>query len=183
MNKKSLILILLLGLIITGCAVKNEQYMRNLAEKVVDKLPQVNSTDQIPFIPGLPSYCRIAFEVYEDEKKQIEIIGADGNDLQQLITDDSSGFPAWSPDGTHIAYVSDAEGNNQIYILDIQTGEIEQLTFGASSSEFPSWSPDGKQIAFSSDRNDEQWDIFVMDADGKHVQRLTEDSSDEKDPA
>ena len=53
---------------------------------------------------------------------------------------------------------------------------LQRLTENLKNDWFPSWSPDGKRIAFSSDRkaDAENFEIYVMDADGGNLQRLTE---------
>ncbi len=57
--------------------------------------------------------------------------------------------PAWSPDGKWIAYVSDKNGCENIYLLDPATGEEKPLALSKQSAQiFPAWSPDGKWIAF-----------------------------------
>ena len=55
---------------------------------------------------------------------------------------------AWSPDGTRIAFSSDRTGKNEIYVLDLATGETTQLTTGVIWPDIPSWSPDGTVITF-----------------------------------
>ena len=57
----------------------------------------------------------------------------------------------WSPDGSKIAYISDASGEDQVYLINQDgTGEPEQLTDGLKSMLFSlRWSPDGKRLAFS----------------------------------
>lgn len=55
----------------------------------------------------------------------------------------------WSPDGRWIAYVSDKDGTENIYLLDPITGEEKHPAPSSTSAQiFPSWSPDGKWIAF-----------------------------------
>ena len=57
--------------------------------------------------------------------------------------------PAWSPDGKWLAYVSDKGGVENIYLLDLATGEDKLLSVSKDSAQiFPAWSPDGKWIAF-----------------------------------
>jgi Tol biopolymer transport system component/imidazolonepropionase-like amidohydrolase len=57
--------------------------------------------------------------------------------------------PAWSPDGKWLAYVSDKDGTENIYLLNLSTGEEKPLSLTDNSAQiFPAWSPDGKWIAF-----------------------------------
>ena len=59
--------------------------------------------------------------------------------------------PAWSPDGSKIAFVSDRSGSgSQIYILPLNGGEPWQLTEMKEGAQGPVWSPDGGQLLFNS---------------------------------
>jgi Tol biopolymer transport system component len=65
--------------------------------------------------------------------------------------------PAWSPDGSHLAYTGTSEaGNRGIYVLDPTTGDVTAITHwsGDSYEVAPAWSPDGSTIAFAAGR----WD-------------------------
>ncbi|MVM34656.1 amidohydrolase family protein [Spirosoma sp. HMF4905] len=56
--------------------------------------------------------------------------------------------PSWSPDGTKLAYTSDRNGNMDVWIRDLKTGEDRNLVDMPDDLHFPSWSPDGSKIAF-----------------------------------
>ena len=105
--------------------------------------------------------------------------------LRLTDSDDSDGNPAWSPDGRKIAFVSDRDGAEDIYVMDAAHGsDVERLTyFGAEDEDrsgirfdggSPVWSPDGQRIAFAWDRREGNLDIYVMAADGSNVERLTD---------
>lgn len=58
-------------------------------------------------------------------------------------------YPAWSPDGKHIAYWSDASGEYELNLMEVSTGKTQQLTsYGAGYRYQPYWSPDSKKLAF-----------------------------------
>jgi len=92
--------------------------------------------------------------------------------------------PAWSPDGTQIAFVSDRKGNPDIFVMNSDGSQVKQLTsnpfaelysnFGNAADNGPTWSPDSKRIAFISGRDNTlrsyvDTDIFIMDRDGHNV--------------
>lgn len=56
--------------------------------------------------------------------------------------------PNWSPDGTKLTYVSDRNGNMDVWIRDMKTGEDKLLSDMADDLHYPSWSPDGSKVAF-----------------------------------
>ena len=88
---------------------------------------------------------------------------------------DDPGFdrsPAWSPDGSRIAFESFRDRNHEIYVMNADGSDVIQLTDNRGFDRSPAWSPDGSRIAFDSDRdgNDE---IYVMNADGSGQTNLT----------
>ena len=82
-------------------------------------------------------------------------------------------YPSWSPDDNKLAFNSNRNAliddlnpeDSEIYVIDLQTYEIQQLTKASGYSMHPSWSPDGKYITFMSNR-DGDWDIYYMTSDG-----------------
>jgi Tol biopolymer transport system component len=90
--------------------------------------------------------------------------------------------PAWSPDGRKLAFVSERDGNAEIYVVNADGGEQENLTRQPANDSHPRWSPDGRKLAFVS-RRDGNSEIYVMNADGSGLRKLTRTPSDELDPA
>lgn len=79
------------------------------------------------------------------------IINSDGTDHRALTTGNHSEMaPRWSPDGSRIAYLSDADGKQQIYIRWMDSGQTARITNLEEPPEAISWSPDGKMLSFSS---------------------------------
>lgn len=72
-----------------------------------------------------------------------------------------------------IAFVSDRDGNNEIYVIQPNGGGLLRLTDDPATELMPAWSLDGTRLAFVSDRGG-TLDVYVMDADGSNVQQLTD---------
>lgn len=69
------------------------------------------------------------------------------------VTDDAyiDLSPSWSPDGKTIAFSTDRGGITNIWLYDVDTGEMSQMTENAKPANSPTWSPDGTQIAYLAD--------------------------------
>jgi hypothetical protein len=92
------------------------------------------------------------------------------------------GFPSWSPDGTQIAFLSQREGNYNIYVMNADGTNQQRLTENRTQDSDPTWSPDGEWLAFISERdgNDE---IYIMKTDGSNVCQLTDNGAQNWSPA
>ncbi|MEO0425484.1 MAG: S41 family peptidase, partial [Pseudomonadota bacterium] len=72
---------------------------------------------------------------------------------------------AWSPDGTHIAFISDRSGEEQVYVVDSAGGDARALTTLEPLRLYgPRWAPDGESLAF----HDHQGRVHLVDLQGKH---------------
>ena len=82
---------------------------------------------------------------------------------------------------SRIVFTSLRDGNNEIYVMDADGGNQENLTNHPAYDGQPDWSPDGTKIAFVSLR-DGVSQIYVMNADGKNPIRLTDGPRWKYDP-
>ena len=148
-----------------------------------------------PLMVCVDAQAQIAFASNRDGNYEIYVMDADGKNQHRLTNHPHSDWePSWSPDGKRIAFSSDRDGHvhailglptYEIYVMDDDGGNQQNLTNNPHYDRSPSWSPDGKRIAFMSEREEPplSFDIYVMDADGSNPQRLTENPKDDRDPS
>jgi len=90
--------------------------------------------------------------------------------------------PAWSPDGTQIAYVSFEQKRPKVFVQRLADGRRELLAEFSGINSAPAWSPDGKQLALTLSK-DGNPDIFVLDLASRRLRRITDDSAIDTEPA
>lgn len=140
-----------------------------------------------------------------DGTQMLVVTGRDGNseisvmDLATLeerrltTTEEYESTPRWSPDGSQIVYamaLNEDDDNTDLYVMNVDGTNVRQLTNHPEPDAWPAWSPDGTRIAFTSLRD---WtddtlymagmEIYVMDADGSNVIRLTNNAFQDVFPA
>lgn len=89
--------------------------------------------------------------------------------------------PAWSPDGTRLAYVSFESGNSAIYVQDLSTGARQVVSAFRGINGAPSFSPDGRRLAMSLSKNGNP-DIYVMDLGSRALTRITDQFGIDTEP-
>ena len=169
------------------------------------RLTQGPQTDGDPV--WSPDGRRLAFVRVHGDRSDVYVVDADGSGLRRLAPAieftllpgaPTSGFganPAWSPDGRRIAFMSNRDGNDDIFVVNADGSGLRNLTrrpsgdrkrLGWFSFNGPMWSPDGRKITFRSRRERpseleraacrprcQRDEIYVVDADGSGLRRLT----------
>ncbi|MBI5755630.1 MAG: PD40 domain-containing protein [Nitrospirae bacterium] len=118
---------------------------------------------------------RLLFISERSGASELYSMGMDGDDTRPLLSNRDPAImythPVGSPDGTMIAFHSNLDGTDGIWILDITTGNIRRIADGY----WPDWSPDGGRIVYSK-KVDGKSDIFIVDIETGGETRLTDDS-------
>ena len=110
------------------------------------------------------------FRLYSIERSNLSQLRPLSADTGQQID------PAFSPDGARIAFVSNRDGNAEIYAMDADGSHVTRLTSDPQLDGHPVFTPDGQAILFQSQRTGGKLQIFAMNADGTGVKQITQDS-------
>ncbi|NPV08801.1 MAG: tetratricopeptide repeat protein [Anaerolineae bacterium] len=108
---------------------------------------------------------------------------ATGNNKQLTSLDNVCYDPVWSPDGWHVAFVSEHTGSDDIWTMTADGQNVTQLTKNDWEWEkHPSWSPDGQQIVYWSNKDTGHQQIWIMNADGSDQRNLSNNEYNDWNP-
>ncbi|MBN1351264.1 PD40 domain-containing protein [candidate division KSB1 bacterium] len=135
----------------------------------------------------------VAFSAKAGEEDALHIVDVRRAKITRSLKFGIDGIftPSWSPKGDEIAFVGIQNGFGDIYAVNLETEKLRRITNDKFSDIEPSWSPDGSKLIFVSDRGehtsteyDEQFriqdidfrnlDIYIIEADGSHIERITD---------
>jgi TolB protein len=127
-----------------------------------------------------PDARSLAFGSWRSGYQDIYILFPYGDGILQNPTKGNAArqnfLPAFSPEGSKIAYTSTGDGNSEIYVMNRDGSNRQRLTNHPAIDVTPTWSPTGTQIAFTSDRTGSP-QIYIMNADGTGLQQITRESA------
>jgi TolB protein len=145
----------------------NPQFIRLAAHRVADDVFEKMTGIRGPFA------TRIAYVARSGNEYRLEIADSDGENAFAAFRDTEPVIsPAWSPDGSKIAYVSFGPKKATVFVQELATRQRIAVANFKGSNSAPAWSPDGRRLAIALAR-DGLTHIHMVNADGTDLRRIS----------
>lgn len=141
--------------------------LRSIAHHIADKIFEKLTGDRGVFS------TRIAYVNRQGKSYRLVVSDSDGYGEQTALSSNEPIMsPAWSPDGSHLAYVSFEQRHAVVYVQSLLTGQRLLLANFPGSNSAPAWAPDGRQLAVVLTR-DGSSQIYLIRPDGSGLRRIS----------
>lgn len=145
----------------------SEIQIRAIGHRIADMIYEKLTGDKGVFS------TRIAYVNRQEKKFSLIVADSDGHNEQTVLAqNDPIMSPAWSPDGSQLAYVSFETGHAVVYVQSLYSNQRRVLANFRGSNSAPVWSSDGKQMALVLTR-DGSSQIYLARPDGSDIRRIT----------
>lgn len=154
-----------------------DRELRRIAHQIADRI-----YEKITGIPGVFA-TRIAYVLKQGNTYELQIADADGQNPQiALRSREPIISPAWSPDGSKLAYVSFESGKPVVYVHELATSKRVPVANFKGNNSAPAWSPDGQTMAVVLTRDGNSQIYLINAADGSNLRRLTRSTMIDTEP-
>ncbi|MDD2720342.1 MAG: Tol-Pal system beta propeller repeat protein TolB [Gallionella sp.] len=163
---------------LTGQAVAaNGDQIRAVGHRISDII-----YEKLTGIKGVFS-TRIAYVNRQGRKFSLMVADSDGYNEQVVLSHNEPIMsPAWSPDGSHLAYVSFETGHASVFVQSLYTNQRKLVADFRGSNSAPAWSPDGQQLAVVLTREGSS-QIYLMRPDGSDLHRISYSGGIDTEPS
>lgn len=155
----------------------NDGQIRAVGHRIADLIYEKLTGDQGVFS------TRIAYVNRQGRGYSLIVADSDGYNEQVVLRQNEPIMsPNWSPDGSHLAYVSFETGHAAVFVQSLYTNQRKLVADFRGSNSAPAWSPDGRQLAVVMSR-DGGSQIYLMSPDGSGVHRITFSGAIDTEPS
>lgn len=161
----------------TGAAVASTPgQLRATAHRIADIIYETLTGDKGIFA------TRIAYVVRQGKRFQLQVADADGENARTVLASDEPLMsPAWSPDGSQLAYVSFESRKPVVYAQNLNTGARRVVANFPGNNSAPAWSADGQWLAVALSK-DAISQLYLVPANGGNAARLTNSGGIDTEP-
>lgn len=162
-----------------GSERKNDRELRQLAAIMVGLEPYPSSIVPMRRLNQFkgafaPRGDLVAVAAAKTDRADIYLGNLDAKDMRKIVSGGMNTDPHFSPDGEFLVYVSNRDGDEDLYLYNIEEDQGRRLTDNTAQDFAPCFAPDGKEVVFVSNLdNPYKWEIYGVGVESGRTRRLT----------